>query len=405
MPVVLSPLGDDADRRIERSIRWWRCWMSSFRYQGPAREAVARSALVLKALSYAPSGAIVAAPTTSLPERIGGVRNWDYRYCWLRDASLTLRALCDLGFLVEAESFLAWLLHATHQTWPDLRMLYDLYGESRLPERQLAQLSGYGESRPVRVGNAATDQLQLDIYGQLVEAAFLWTSRGGTLDRASRNKLVDLGNAVCRRWTEPDDGIWERRTGRRHHTHSKVMCWVALDRLLKLHESGHLRVSVTEYRRAAEAIRNEIERRGFNHGIGSYVSAFDGDEVDASLLALAIHGYAEATHPRIRSTCGRIRDCLGAGSLLYRYREHDGLPPGEGAFGICGFWEVGSLVMQRRHRDAARQFEQLLTCANDVGLYAEEIDPVSHAALGNFPQALTHIGLINAALELAAHQE
>jgi GH15 family glucan-1,4-alpha-glucosidase len=404
MPAVLAPLGAEADRRIERSIAWWRQWMSSFRYRGPYREAVARSALVLKLLTYAPSGAIVAAPTTSLPERIGGIRNWDYRYCWLRDASLTLRALHDVGFSVEAESFLSWLLHATRQSWPDVRVVYDVYGESRLPERKLAGLSGYAGSQPVRVGNAAATQLQLDTYGELVESAFLWTTRGGTLDHATRNNLVDLGNAVCRRWQEPDDGIWERRAERRHHTHSKAMCWLALDRLLKLHESGHLRVPANEFQQNRDAIRNEIERRGFNRRIGSYVSTLDGDEVDASLLTLALHGYVEAAHPRMRSTCSRIRACLGADSLLYRYREDDGLPPGEGAFGICSFWEVENLVRQGRQTEAAGQFDTLLAFANDLGLYAEEIEPVSHRALGNFPQALTHVGLINAALAFAAHQ-
>jgi GH15 family glucan-1,4-alpha-glucosidase len=189
---------------------------------------------------------------------------------------------------------------------------------------------------------------------------------------------------------------------RRHHTHSKAMCWLALDRLVKLHESGHLHAPADEYWRNGQAIRDEIERRGFSTGLDSYVSSFDGGEVDASLLTLALHGYVEATHPRMQSTCRRIRQQLGIDSLLYRYREHDGLPPGEGAFGICGFWEVETLGLQRRKADAARQFESLLACANDLGLYAEEIDPVTHAALGNFPQALTHIGLINAALELAA---
>jgi GH15 family glucan-1,4-alpha-glucosidase len=403
MPAVLAPLGAEADRRIESAISWWNEWMASLRYDGPYRELLVRSALVLKLLSYSPSGAIVAAPTTSLPERIGGIRNWDYRYCWLRDASLTLRALCDLGFDVEAESFLSWLLHATHLTWPDVRVVYDVYGESRLVERELASLAGYGGSRPVRIGNAAATQLQLDTYGELVESAFLWVSRGSTLDKASKAYLVALGKTVCRRWREPDDGIWERRAGRRHHTHSKVMCWVALDRLLRLHRSGHLRVPVNEFEKHREAIRNEIEQRGFNRHIDSYISAFDGDEVDASLLVLALHGYVEAGSSRMRSTCKRIRQQLGADSLLYRYRESDGLPPGEGAFGICAFWEVENLVLQGRRAEAVRQFETLLSFANDLGLYAEEIDPATHAALGNFPQALTHVGLINAALELAAY--
>jgi GH15 family glucan-1,4-alpha-glucosidase len=404
MPAVLAPLGPTADQRIARSIRWWTDWADACRYSGPYRASVVRSALVLKLLSYSPSGAIVAAPTTSLPERLGGVRNWDYRYCWLRDASLTLRALRDLGFEVEAESFLSWLLHATHLTWPDVRVLYGVYGEPQLPERELPDLSGYADSRPVRIGNLAATQFQLDTYGELVEAAFVWVSRGGTLDRASRKNLVELGRSVCRRWQEPDDGIWERRAERRHHTHSKVMCWVALDRLLKLHKSGHLRVPVRAFETVRDALHSEIERRGYSEALRSYVAVFDGDEMDASLLVLALHGYVDPDSPRMRSTCERIRERLGAGSLLYRYRESDGLPPGEGAFGICGFWEAENRVLQGQRAEAVKQFESLLRFANDVGLFGEQVDPASGAALGNFPQALTHIGLINTALELEAHR-
>lgn len=402
MPAVLAPLGPHADRRIERSVEWWREWLRSCRYSGPYRESVLRSALLLKLLSFSPSGAIVAAPTTSLPEKIGGVRNWDYRYCWLRDASLTLRALHDIGFDVEAEAFLSWLLHATHMTWPDVRMVYGVYGEPHLKEHELTHLSGYAGSRPVRVGNAAAAQFQLDTYGELVEAAYLWLSRGGLLDRASKKKLIELGNAVCRRWREPDDGIWERRAGRRHHTHSKVMCWVAVDRLLKLHESGHLRVPVDRFARERAALGDSIERRGFNEQLDSYVSTFDGGDVDASLLVLALHGYTDAGSRRMRSTSRRIRERLGVDGLLYRYHENDGLPPGEGAFGICSFWEVECRALQGDVGEAARQFEGLLGLANDVGLFAEEFEPQTGAALGNFPQGLTHIGLINAALELEA---
>jgi GH15 family glucan-1,4-alpha-glucosidase len=400
MPGVEAPLGRDADRRIERSIAWWQDWASACRYHGPYRDAVVRSALALKLLSYSPSGAIIAAPTTSLPERMGGIRNWDYRYCWLRDAALTIRALCDLGFDVEADAFLSWLLHATHLTWPHVNMAYDIYGESHLPERELAHLSGYAGSRPVRVGNLAAQQLQLDTYGELVEAAFVWISCGGTLDRASKRNLVKLGRAVCSRWRVPDDGIWERRDSRRHHTHSKVMCWLALDRLLRLHDAGHLSVPAAQFVKERDALRAEIESRGYNERIGSYVSVLDGSEVDASLLVLALHGYVDAHSPRMRSTCDRIRADLGIGSLLYRYKEDDGLPPGEGAFGICGFWEVECRSFQKEHAAAIRQFESLLTYANDVGLFGEEIDPETGAALGNFPQGLTHIGLINAALSL-----
>jgi GH15 family glucan-1,4-alpha-glucosidase len=311
-----------------------------------------------------------------------------------------MRALCDLGFEVEAESFLSWLLHATRLTWPNPRVVYSVYGEPLLPERELAELSGYGGARPVRLGNLASEQLQLDVYGELVESAFVWISRGGALDRASKTNLIDLGRAVCARWREPDDGIWERRAGRRHHTHSKAMCWLALDRLLKLHDAGCIRVPVTEFTTEREAIRHEVEAHGYSDRLGSYVSVFGGEDLDASLLVLGLHGYADPTAPRMASTCRRIRERLGVDCLLYRYVEDDGLPPGEGAFGICGFWEVECRAMGGAHGAAVRQFESLLRYANDVGLFAEETDPSTGAALGNFPQGLTHIGLINAALTL-----
>jgi GH15 family glucan-1,4-alpha-glucosidase len=278
--------------------------------------------------------------------------------------------------------------------------VYSVYGESHLPERELAALAGYAGSRPVRVGNLAAQQLQLDVYGELIEAAFVWVRRGGTLDRASRRNLVELGRAVCQRWREPDDGIWERRAGRRHHTHAKAMCWLALDRMVKLHEADHLRVPVGQFVAARDAIRTEVEARGYNERLGTYVSVLDGDDVDASLLVLALHGYADPNGSRMRSTFCRIRERLGADSLLYRYVEDDGLPPGEGAFGICGFWEVECRAKCGDHSAAVRQFENLLRYGNDVGLFAEETDPRTGTALGNFPQGLTHVGLINAALSL-----
>jgi GH15 family glucan-1,4-alpha-glucosidase len=406
-PAVVPPLGEAAHGRLERTARWWQEWANRCGYSGPYHEAVIRSALALKLMTYAPSGALVAAPTTSLPEWPGGVRNWDYRYCWLRDASFTLRALSTLSYYEEAEAFHGWVLHATRLTWPELQVLYDVFGEARLPERELPHLEGYAGSRPVRVGNDAHGQLQLDVYGEVLDAAAWFVERGGRFDRDTSRMLNGLGHTVCRRWREPDEGIWEGRSGRFHHTHSKVLCWVALNRLVKMHEAGRLEISADLFRAHRDAVRAEIEVRGYNEQLGSYTRTFDGDEMDASLLTLPLYGYIEGTHPRMRSTCARIHEKLARDSLLYRYETgtDDGLPSGEGAFGICSFWAVECVARGGDVRAATRAFERLLSYANDVGLFAEEIDPDTGAALGNFPQAFTHIGLINAALTVAECSE
>ena len=400
-PGVIPLLEDAARDRIERSVRWWRDWANRGTYDGPYRDAVMRSALVLKLMTYAPSGAVVAAPTTSLPEEIGGVRNWDYRYCWLRDASLTLRALFDLGYAEEAEAYLSWILHATRLTRPELQVLYDVFGEAHLPESELSHLSGYANSRPVRVGNDAHGQLQLDVYGEVIDAVTRFAARGGHVDRDTARMLNGLGETVCRRWREPDEGIWEGRAGRFHHTHSKVLCWVTLDRLIALHDTGRLRVDRDRFRSERDAIRTVIEARGYNPRLDSYTRLFDGDDLDASLLTLPLYGYHEGTHPRMRATCQRVHERLARDGLVYRYQTDDGLPPGEGAFGICSFWAVECRARGGDVAGATEAFERLLACANDVGLLGEEIDPETGAALGNFPQAFTHVGLINAALTLA----
>jgi GH15 family glucan-1,4-alpha-glucosidase len=400
LPLIVPALGDRAALAIDTSIRWWRNWAARCAYDGPHREAVIRSALTLKLLTFAPSGAVVAAPTTSLPEDPGGVRNWDYRYCWLRDASLTLRALFDLDFMIEAEAFLSWMLHATRLTWPELQILYDVYGETRLPEIELDHLGGYEGSRPVRVGNAATGQLQLDTYGEVIDAAAAYVDRGGRLNRATARMLAGLGRPVMARWREPDEGIWEIRADRRHHTLSKAMCWVALDRLIGLAARGELRGPVADWARERDAIRAEIEGRGYHERLDSYVNVLDGEDVDAGLLLLGLHGYADPSSPRMRATCRRVHERLGVNGLLYRYLDEDGLSGREGAFGIASFWGVECRARAGDVEGAAAAFDHVLTFANDLGLFGEEIDPASGAALGNFPQAFTHVGLINAALTL-----
>jgi GH15 family glucan-1,4-alpha-glucosidase len=403
-PAILPPLEAEADVKLRSTLAWWEAWADRCAYTGPYQEAVVRSALALKLLAYAPSGAVVAAPTTSLPEWPGGVRNWDYRYCWLRDTSFTLQALFDLGYPAEAEAFISWLRQATRRTAPEIQVLYDVYGESHLPERTLDHLAGYAGSRPVRVGNDAHNQLQLDIYGEVVDAAHQFAIRGGRLDHTTRRFLVGLGETVCRRWREPDEGIWEVRGGRRHHTYSKAMCWVALDRLVDLHRARHLAAPVDRFRAVRDEIRQEIERLGYSEARGSYVSVFAGRDLDASLLLLARYGYTSPRESRMQSTWTALERELARGSLFYRYRaENDGLPAGEGAFGICSFWAVDYRAQQQDLDGAHRAFEQLLGYATDTGLFAEEIDPDTGAHLGNFPQAFTHVGLIDAALSIEHH--
>lgn len=400
-PSFIPPLGSEADRRTQATLRWWQDWAARCRYDGPFREAVIRSALTLKLLAYAPSGAVVAAPTTSLPEWMGGVRNWDYRYCWLRDASLTLQSLFGLGYEEEAMAYMAWLLHATRLTWPDLQVLYDVHGETHLPERELDHLSGHAGSRPVRIGNDASQQLQLDIFGEVIDAVYAFVRHGGRINRSTARMLVGLGRTVCRRWREPDEGIWEIRGGRRHHTYSKAMCWVALDRLIKLHEAGMLHAPLARFSRERAAIRQLVEAHGYSERLQSYVSVLDGESLDASLLLLTRYGYASPDSPRAVNTCQQVQQRLGRHGLLYRYlADDDGLPPGEGAFGICSFWAAECSALQGDIDRAESLFRHVLSYANDLGLLAEEFHPDTGDALGNFPQAFTHVGLIDAALTI-----
>jgi GH15 family glucan-1,4-alpha-glucosidase len=291
-------------------------------------------------------------------------------------------------------------------TWPELQVLYDVYGEARVPESVLEHLEGYAGSAPVRIGNAAIDQLQLDIYGEVVDAAWRYVERGGQLDRTTARALAGFGEVVIRRWSEPDEGIWEPRSGRRHLTHSKAMCWVALDRLARLCERRQVPSDATRYLRARDTIRSALEAHGYSERLGSYVSVFDGDSVDASLLLLSLMGYADPRSARMRGTLACVRERLGANGLLHRYRnEDDGVAGTESAFGICSFWSVEARALQGEVGEAGAEFEHLLSFANDVGLFAEEIDVRNGSAVGNFPQAFTHVGLINAAVTIARVQE
>ena len=400
-PARPRPLGEHADRRVQDTVRWWREWVDRRNYEGRYREAVIRSAITLRLLTFVPTGAVVAAPTTSLPEKVGGTRNWDYRLCWIRDASLTVQALYDLSCIEEVEGFLSWLLQTTSTMSHDLHVVYDVNGRRCESEQELSHLEGYRGSRPVRVGNAAGTQFQLDIYGTVVDAVHEFVLRGGELDRPTAALLVALGKTVCRRWHEPDEGIWEIRSGRRHHTHSKVMSWVALDRILHLHELGHLQAPVEQLSATRDEIRRCVEQQGYDEALGSYTTELGGDTVDASLLLLLRYRFHDPTDERARGTFALVDERLSTGPLLHRYRGFDdGLPEGEGAFGICSFWAVETLVEQGEQEAAIERFEALLAYANDVGLFAEELDPTTREQLGNFPQAFTHVGLLDAALAL-----
>ncbi len=402
-PTIVGELGAAADRRLDATTRWWRTWLDDCSYEGAYGREVRRSMLALKLLAYPSSGAILAAGTTSLPEGRGGERNWDYRFCWLRDASMTIEVLLHMGFAPEAEAFLGWLLHATRLTFPRLQVLYDVYGRTDRREEVLGHLAGYRGARPVRIGNAASDQRQLDNYGEVIDAACTFVERGGRLDAAEAKLVSGLGETVLRTWREPDNGMWEVRGPRRHFTQSKVMCWVALDRLLRLADEGMLTLprDRDEVERERSAIREAIETEAWSDDLASYVAWFGGDEVDASLLLLGVVGYEDPGSDRMQGTLARIREHLAVGGLLRRYRYGDGLAGGEAAFGICAFWEVELLARSGRLDEAERRFEHAARFANDVGLLSEEIDPSTGELFGNFPQAFTHLGLVSAANRIA----
>jgi GH15 family glucan-1,4-alpha-glucosidase len=395
-PAVFPPLAESL-RLVEATDRYWQTWAGRITYDGPYADYVERSALALKLMTYSPSGAIVAAPTSSLPEKLGQHYNWDYRFCWLRDASFTIRALYGLGLHEEARAFLAWLLHTTHLTLPRLQVMYSVFGKKLLPERELWQLEGYEASRPVRVGNQAYIQEQLDIYGEVMNAAVMSREEGAQFSSDERKFLERLASYVMRHWHEPDSGIWESRTDFSRHVHSRVLCWVAMDSAARLARDGVLRLDASECQRMASAIKDEVNQLGVS-AAGHYVASYENPTVDSALLTLPLLGYEDVNSPRIQATIAAVRRGLGRDDLLYRHPR--GETRGEGAFVLCSFWLVECLVMSGEVDGARELFEGLLARANDLGLYAEEIDPETGAFLGNFPQAFSHVGLINAALAL-----
>ena len=397
-PLVM-PARRELEDRLHATIEYWRRWADGRRYDGPWREAVVRSALALKLLIFSPSGAIAAAGTTSLPEAPGGERNWDYRYSWVRDSTFSLDALVRLGCSSEATSFFWWLLHASQLTHPRLRVLYRLNGGARAPERELP-LEGYRHASPVRIGNEAADQLQLDVFGHLLATASLYCDSGGELDRDTARRLAGTADLVCRVWREPDSGIWEVRGEPRHYTESKMMCWVALVRAVALADAGRIPGRGAEtWRREAEAIRAFIEERCWSNELRSYVRSAGERDLDASLLLGVLMGYPD-DHGRLGATTKRVAEVLADGPLVHRYLAEDGLPGTEGAFLPCSFWLVDALARLGHVEEAAARMEELERLANDVGLYAEEIDPNTGEFLGNFPQGLVYLALVNAAVTL-----
>ncbi|MEX2174685.1 MAG: glycoside hydrolase family 15 protein [Pirellulaceae bacterium] len=394
----------DAERALQQTGEWWQAWSARCQYDGPYREIVLRSLLTLKALTYAPTGGIVAAPTTSLPEHLGGVRNWDYRYCWLRDATFTLYALMTGGYTDEALAWRSWLLRTVAGNPSQINIMYGLAGERRLTEFELPWLPGYENSAPVRVGNAAYKQLQLDIFGEVMDALHVARKSGLECDenawRLERN-LIDFMEKI---WRDPDEGIWEMRGPRRDFTHSKVMAWVAVDRMVKAVERFGLDGPVEHWRQLRSEIHADACTHGFDAKLGGFVQYYGAQETDASLLMLPLVGFLPPHDERIRGTVALIERTLMRDGFVDRYQTHesvDGLPRGEGSFLPCSFWLADNYCLLGRRDEARQLFERLLGLANDVGLLSEEYDPLTKRLVGNFPQAFTHVALVNTAVNLA----
>jgi GH15 family glucan-1,4-alpha-glucosidase len=388
---------------LAETEQWWREWSSRCTITGLWRDLALRSLITLKALTYGPTGGMVAAPTTALPEKIGGPRNWDYRFCWLRDATFTLYALLISGYTEEALAWREWLLRAIAGSPDDLQIMYGVAGERRLTELELPWLSGYEGSRPVRVGNAAHEQFQLDVYGEIMDAAHLARRSGASSSLESWHLRTALIEHLEKVWTQPDEGIWEVRGPRRHFTHSKVMAWVALDRALKAVERGSHAGPLERWRKLRDRIHRDVCKHGFNRQRNAFVQYYGADTLDAASLMIPLVGFLAPHDARVVGTVEAIRRELISDGLVMRYRTEaniDGLPAGEGVFLPCSFWLVDNLALAGRHHEAHQLFERLVSLCNDVGLLSEEYDPVSRRLLGNFPQAFTHVSLVNSAHNL-----
>jgi GH15 family glucan-1,4-alpha-glucosidase len=401
------PQAVDAERALADTREFWSEWSGRCRIDSPWREPIKRSLVTLKALIYAPTGGIVAAPTTSLPEHLGGTRNWDYRYCWLRDATFTLLSLMDAGYFAEAARWRDWLVRALAGAPAQAQIMYGLAGERRLTEWEIPWLSGYAGSRPVRIGNAAAGQLQLDVYGEIADA--LHHARVGGIAPSASAWAVQraLTSHVAEIWNQPDEGIWEVRGGRQQFTHSKVMAWVALDRAIKAIDAFGMDGPSAEWRDVRRRIHADVCANGFDSRLNSFVQTYGAQELDASLLLIPLVGFLPADDPRVQGTVKAVADHLTVDGLVHRYhtsRTNDGLPPGEGAFLACSFWYVDNLALAGRHDEARELFQRLLNLRNDVGLLAEEYDTRNRRQLGNFPQAFSHVALVDSAINLSAGQ-
>ncbi len=392
----------DAERCLRNTVGFWKKWAGRARLQGEYAEAMERSLITLKALIYRLTGGIVAAPTTSLPEQIGGQRNWDYRYCWLRDATFTLLALMNAGYFEEAGAWRQWLLRAAAGSADQVQIMYGVRGERSLREWEVDWLGGYEGSKPVRIGNAASEQLQLDVYGEVADALLHAHLGGIPLDPTDFALQQSLTDHLAKIWQQPDKGIWEVRGGPRQFTYSKIMAWVAFDRAIRNAEKFGTRGEMRRWRAVRDQIHKEVCHRAYDPQRGSFTQSYGSKQLDASLLLIPLVGFLPSTDPRVRGTIEAIEKQLMPHGFVLRYRTQDvddGLPAGEGAFLACSFWMVSALRMLGRKQDARQLFERLLAVRNDVGLLAEEYDPKAERQLGNFPQAVSHIALVNAAFE------